>query len=63
MAWFNNLMQRDEFFSVSHAITEGKGPGIFRVILILEIRKLYIDDPSVLYSLIVISEWKVNRIG
>ncbi|CAB3999459.1 Methionine--tRNA ligase, cytoplasmic [Paramuricea clavata] len=34
MAWFNNLMQKDEFSSISQIITEGKGPESFKDALV-----------------------------
>ena len=33
MAWFNNLMEKDEFRSVAQIITEGKGPDSLKVII------------------------------
>ncbi|XP_046846002.1 methionine--tRNA ligase, cytoplasmic-like isoform X2 [Xenia sp. Carnegie-2017] len=30
MTWFNNLMENNKFYSLSQAITEGKGPDVFK---------------------------------
>jgi hypothetical protein len=40
MTWFNNLMQKDEFSSVSQIVTEGKGPESFKVMVISNLTKL-----------------------
>ena len=43
MAWFNNLMSREEFSSSVKAIMEGKGIDSFKVIISQVFHEVWVD--------------------